>query len=74
MKFVNGETGFAHKGWAVSLYRSRQGNRLEGRQYRYSYQALKCQPLPDGGFAIVDRVNGKGGKQDAINAINSREA
>ena len=74
MKFVNGEAGFAYQGWAVSLYRSRLGNKMDGRHYQYSFQALKAEPKPDGGFAIVDRVEGKGTKQDAINAIKTKEA
>ena len=72
LKFTNGESGFAYKGWTVTVYRSRLGNKLEGYHYLHSYEAAKCEKKPDGiGFSITATLRGNGGKSKAIEAINS---
>lgn len=68
MNFVRGEAHFVHKNWAVTIFRSRLGNKMDGYQYFYSFEATQCKPEGDG-FVITNRVSGNGGKRDALNAI-----
>lgn len=68
MKFLQGEAGFAHGNWSVTIYRSRLGNKMDGFRYYYSFEATQLEPKGDG-YVITNRVRGNGGKRDALNAI-----
>jgi len=72
MKFINNEAGFAFGNWAVSIYRRRVGNRLEGHRYDYTFDATKLERQGDQ-WAIIARVKGNGKKQSAIAAIQNHE-
>ena len=68
MNFFRGEAHFVHDNWAVTIFRSRLGNKMDGFRYFYSFEATQCKPEGEG-YVITNRVSGKGGKRDAINAI-----
>jgi hypothetical protein len=71
MKFTNNEAGFAYGNWAVSVTRTRIGNRMDGYKYHYSFSATECVQQPEGGFKILGATRGDGGKASAIAAIES---
>ena len=73
MKFDQGEAGFAHKGWSVTITRSRLGNKMDGHRYLYSFRANKCEQQGDV-WIITNRIQGEGGKREALNAIKKQEA
>lgn len=73
MKFTHNETSFAFENWAVTIYRSRSGNRTDGFRYLYSFTATEC--VKDGDrFKIVNKISGRGTKRDAITAIKGAKA
>jgi hypothetical protein len=73
MNFHQGEAGFAHKGWSVTITRSRLGNKMDGHRYLYSFRANKCEQQGDV-WIITNRIQGEGGKREALNAIKKQEA
>lgn len=68
MKFTHNEISFAFENWAVTIYRSRHGNRTDGFRYLYSFTATEC--IKDGNrFKIGAKLSGRGTKRNAISEI-----